>query len=182
MYGFFYVPAAPDYPHVSAACLIDKTSRGYNQQHMNTRTRGFTLIELLVVIAIIGILSAVVLASLNSARQKGRDTRRIADVKQLQVALEFAYDAASPDEYPDGTAGLAPTHISTVPTDPGTNAAYAYDNLTGAGAACSVASGVCNSYVIGATLEDTNHNALASDIDGTVGGVDCDDPMYCVRP
>ena len=53
---------------------------------------GFTLIELLVVIAIIGILSSVVLASLNSARGKARDARRMSDIGQLQLALEFYYD------------------------------------------------------------------------------------------
>ena len=52
-------------------------------------SRGFTLIELLVVIAIIGILSSVVLASLNSARTKARDTRRVSDMKQIQIALEL---------------------------------------------------------------------------------------------
>jgi type II secretion system protein G len=54
--------------------------------------RGFTLIELLVVIAIIGMLSSVVLASMNSARTKARDARRLADIKQFQTALEFYYN------------------------------------------------------------------------------------------
>ena len=52
---------------------------------------GFTLIELLVV-AIIGILSSVVLASLNSARAKARDAKRASDVHQLKTALEFYYN------------------------------------------------------------------------------------------
>ena len=143
--------------------------------------KGFTLIELLVVIAIIGILSSVVLASLNGARKKGRDARRISDLKQVQLALELYYDSNS-SEYPDAPSSLAPTYISVVPTDPQGGGAYSYDNLTSAAAACSVASGVCSNYVLGATLEDSTHSALSSDIDGSVGSVTCTDPVYCLQP
>ncbi len=58
------------------------------------KKRGFTLIELLVVIAIIGILSSVVLVSLNSARKKGTDTRVISDVQETRTALESGYNGA----------------------------------------------------------------------------------------
>lgn len=62
---------------------------------MNNRLekRGFTLIELLVVIAIIGILSSVVFSSISNARMKGRDARRVADLKQIALALELYFDA-----------------------------------------------------------------------------------------
>ena len=53
--------------------------------------KGFTLIELLVVIAIIGILSSVILGSLNSARVRSIDVRRKADLVQIRMALELYY-------------------------------------------------------------------------------------------
>lgn len=55
--------------------------------------KGFTLIELLVVIAVIGLLSTIVMVSLNTARMKARDARRLSDLKQIANALEMFYDA-----------------------------------------------------------------------------------------
>lgn len=56
------------------------------------KRNGFTLIELLVVIAIIGLLSSIVLASVESARAKARDAKRMADLNQIRTALELFYD------------------------------------------------------------------------------------------
>jgi prepilin-type N-terminal cleavage/methylation domain-containing protein len=71
--------------------------------------KGFTLIELLVVIAVIGLLSTIVMVSLNRARAKARDARRLSDLKQAVTALEVYYDAygAYPNQvsYGENAAG-----------------------------------------------------------------------------
>jgi len=53
--------------------------------------RGFTLIELLVVIAIIGILSSVVLASLNSARDAASDSTVLSNLQTVRTQAELYY-------------------------------------------------------------------------------------------
>jgi len=83
---------------------------------------GFSLIELLVVIAIIGTLAGVVMLSLQSSRQKARDARRAADIKQLASALEAYYSANN--GYPTQTIpattipGLDINYIGQIPAAP----------------------------------------------------------------
>jgi len=64
----------------------------------------FTLIELLIVIAIIAILSAVIVASTSTSRQKARDARRIQDLNEIKTALEMYYYKNN-YSYPSGNIG-----------------------------------------------------------------------------
>jgi type II secretion system protein G len=130
------------------------------------KKQGFTLIELLVVIAIIGILSSVVLASLNTARQKARDAKRISDVKNIQLALELYFDTNS--EYPDTLAALAAAKfIPAEPAGPLTSETYYYNNFSDSSLLndCAISSGSCLYYHLGADLEQSGHSALNSDDD-----------------
>lgn len=104
-----------------------------------TGTRGFTLIELMVVIAIIGLLASIILVSLSTAQQKGRDARRIADLKEIETALELYY--SDHNSYPVATTqtsavtaltALVPTYISNLTDDP-LGGSYHYVYLSTAG-------------------------------------------------
>ncbi len=116
------------------------------------KRKAFTLIELLVVIAIIGILAALILLSLRTARAKARDARRKSDLRQIKAALEL-YSSDNSENFPAAATntnittaltGLVPTYIKSLPTDP---SGYVYYYVSSAAPAIN--------YTLSARLENT---------------------------
>jgi type II secretion system protein G len=134
-----------------------------------TKQKGFTLIELLIVVAIIGLLATLAIVSLTSAQQRARDTKRVADIKALQVALELNWnenaeyptlDAAGTNTWAELSTALN-DFMSAAPVDPdnddGTAYTYIMDPATN------------NLYYLQADLENIEHNSLDQDVDGAAG-------------
>lgn len=132
---------------------------------MLKQKKGFTLIELLIVIAIIGLLATLAIISLTTAQRKARDTKRIADMKSIQTAVElyFSDNSAYPDpaDWSAFQTDLAP-YISQIPVDPNNSSGtqYTYGYCT-AGGPCAAS----DQYFVAATLEDTSHPAMDQDDD-----------------
>ena len=121
---------------------------------LDNRSRGFTLIELLVVIAIIGILSAVVLASLNTARSKGSDAAIRGNLDSVRNEAEMDYNTNDGYVVTNITNGVCPTSVipHTMWDDTIMKALQSAANLNGNSVQCYALKGLNGSYAITATL------------------------------
>jgi type II secretory pathway pseudopilin PulG len=80
-------------------------------QKNSTLNRGFTLLQLLFAIVIMGLFISVVITSLNPVRAKSRDSKRLSDLNQMKVALEFYREAVG--HYPYSCSGTFPNNLSS---------------------------------------------------------------------
>lgn len=148
------------------------------------RRKAFTLIELLIVIAIIGILAGLIIATTGVARPAARDSKRVANLKELSTALEMyhnqneKYPAAPSGNHASDIIGLASDFIPTIPIDPKNDSTvgYVYTYFVND-------SNNPTKYVLRAKLEQSGAKSLDEDLDGdNVHGANCKDAdrYYCI--
>ena len=87
---------------------------------MKRKNKGFTLIELIVSITIIAVLTVVGVVSYGGASKKARDSRRIADLEKIRIALElYRQDVGSSYPLTDTLSTvLVPKYIQAIPIGP----------------------------------------------------------------
>ncbi len=125
--------------------------------------KGFTLIELLVVIAIIGILSSVVLASLNTARAKGADGAIKGNIGGTRAQAELYYDSNN-FQYATTNTVITCNAVNSIFTN--SNIVNAISQTTGQSGVAPTCVASTTGWAIAARLKDDPTKAYCVDYTG----------------
>ncbi len=134
--------------------------------------KAFTLVEIVVTVSIIILISSIVIFSIADSRRKGRDSKRVSDISQIQIALENykQIEGSYPEELIPGQALIGPNSkavfISKIPKSPSyynfncpnKNYSYYYDFEN-------------NNYEISFCIESNVDNYLAGSKCAVSGGI-----------
>lgn len=95
------------------------------------KNKGFTLIELIVAITIIAVITALAVVNFGGTNKRARDSRRMADLEKIRIALESYRQQSSTNVYPTSIGVLVTGNfLQAQPTDPKTGANYGYRRIT----------------------------------------------------
>ncbi len=89
----------------------------------NQAKKAFTMVELLIVVSIIAIILTMAIFSFNNTREDSRNSQRVSDIKQVQLALEKYYNdnGSYPSELTFGQSLIGSSgkiYMDNVPTNP----------------------------------------------------------------
>ena len=136
--------------------------------------RGFTLIELLVVIAIIGILSSVVLASLNTARGKGANAAIKSNLNNMRAQAEIIYDGVTPNSYDTVCDAVATIQkgVTAAATAAGATTDFTLASVGGPTVAVCHSGGNPSAWAVSSPLKNAEGTSIywCVDTTGTSGG------------
>ena len=134
----------------------------------NSNSRGFTIAEIVVVIAVISLISSIIAVNASKSRSLARDGQRVSDLTAIQNALNLYF--ADNKKYPAAiNTGLISLYISQVPKDPN-GSDYKYAGIDNSSPASS---DTCESYHLGAVMENAGNSGLGQDTDLNILGNLC---------